>query len=102
MTGDQQEIFVQLGAELDALREAILANDVAAIEEQTANAGEWLVQLRALLDGRPYAEVSTDLRSLHVLARDTLVLLQKASRTVRALAAVYRLFFEQQASPELR
>jgi len=93
--GDLQDIFARTEKELNALRTAILANDLRAVQGHTSRIAELLVRLRAQLQSSA-VNPRTNSRSLHDLARDVLVLVQKSRRTVYALSAMYHLLLNDE------
>jgi len=94
MTGEQQNVFRAIEAELRALREFIVANDLARIKQHTTAAAELLVRLEPILRGSQTKTSWQELQSLHSAARNVSVLLCKARRKVHALLAVYHSFPE--------
>jgi len=96
---DEHDICRRLESELCALREAVIANDVAAIEGHTAVAGELLAQLTPLLE-RGETVAIPERRYLHELTRNILVTLRKARRTVCALSAVYHFLSSSSSAQE--
>lgn len=95
----QRESFRMIEHELTGLRNAILARQIAAIECHTATLSGLLVQLTAL--PKNAGGTDSELRAVHDLARNLLVLLRKSRRMVSAIAAVYRFLSDSERSTVL-
>jgi len=82
-------VFQQIDVELQALRAAILAANLAGVKRHTAAIGEQLDRLQ-LVTHNPSKDFREEIHLLHSGARCTFSLLQSARRTIYALMAVYR------------
>ena len=104
MSEERQSVFREIEGELLALHAAIVASDLVAVERHTSVASNLLQRLRPLRNQSLSIVCWQERVSVHLTARSTLILLNKARRTVRALTGVYRLLLENghQPSPESR
>ena len=77
--------------EVLALRNAMFANDLTALEEHARRLNVLLPELKCLLQQQSNDNCRNG-NTLHTLCRNTLVILNKRAITIRALCSVYRIF----------
>jgi len=91
----RQRVFREIEAAVHELRQAVLVRDIVAARRHTARISELLMQVKPLMACANRGTDTTDTNALHLLVRNTLILLNKAKRTTRALKAVYRSILEE-------
>jgi len=92
MSSVPQNVFRDIEAELHALRQAIVTNDLESIRQHTAATSKTLSSLTLQLSASDLKHPSRELIALQSAAGAVDSLLRRATRTVQALLAVYRSF----------
>ncbi len=97
---DPRSVLRCIEDELCAVRQAIINGDIDALERHTTATGDLLSTLNSSLK-KPDSWRTQHHQSLHNLASNILVLVQKSRRNVRALGAVYRFLTDSAQHAEL-
>ena len=93
MQEDAQAVFEEITDELTALRTAILADDLDNLDFHTTQLRAKLSRLGSLLT-KPSPNLMPKLHALRAQVHGTQSLLGSACRTVHALTALYRSFYD--------